>query len=103
MWRVPLLQCKSDGPADRSLCSLGYHSVKRALPEAYMSDYSVIGLLVENHTEAVRVLKEHHFEMTPEMEILLDSPSQLPQVTALLSIAGVAWEIADTVGGVYQG
>jgi hypothetical protein len=68
-----------------------------------MSDYSVVGLLVDNRAEAIRVLRESHFEVTPQMEILLDGPSKLPKITGLLADAGIAWEIADTVGGVYQG
>jgi hypothetical protein len=80
--------------------------IARPLPIFYMSDYSVLGLLVDKLEEAVRVLGRNHFSVTQEVgdiEVQVDTADRLPEIVQVLKVNGISCEIADLVGGIYQG
>ena len=80
--------------------------IARPLPIFYMSDYSVLGLLVDKLEEAVEVLGRNHFSVTEDagdVEVAVDTPGRLPEIIQILKENGIRCEIADVVGGIYQG
>jgi hypothetical protein len=106
MWRVPVL-AKERNPLGGDQPRAGrFQALCRALPAFYMSDYSVLGLLVDRPEEAVRVLGEHKFPLTENdcgAEVAIDHPRRLQEIIELLSTRGLRCEIADVVSEVYQG
>ena len=80
--------------------------IARPLPIFYMSDYSVLGLLVDKLEEAVEVLGRNHISLTEDagdLEVAVDTPGRLPEIVQMLKENGICCEIADVVGGIYQG
>jgi hypothetical protein len=76
------------------------------LPANYMSDYSVVGLVVGRLDAALRVLKEKQFEVrkkTDRFEITIDDVSRMTEIVNLLHQNGIDYELADIVDQVYQG
>ena len=77
-----------------------------SLPSCYMSDYSLLGLLVDDYEKAVRALEENEFSMIEEhsgIEVAIDSEACLQKVFRVFKRAGIDCEIADIVDQVYQG
>jgi hypothetical protein len=106
MWRVPVL-AKERNPfgADQAK-PRRFQGLCRPLPTFYMSDYSVLGLLVDRPEEAVRVLGEHKYPLTENdcgAEVAINHPKRLQEIVRLLSTQGLGCEIADVVSEVYQG
>lgn len=106
MWHVPVL-AKARNPVGADQGRLGrFQALCRPLPTFYMSDYSVLGLLVDRPEEAVRVLGAHRYALTEDdcgAEVSIDHPRRLQEVVRLLSAQGLGCEIADVVTEVYQG
>jgi len=106
MWRVPVL-AKERNPVGADQAKPGrFQALCRPLPTFYMSDYSVLGLLVDRPEEAVRVLGEHKYPLTEDdcgAEVAIDHPKRLQELVRLLSAQGLGCEIADVVTEVYQG
>ena len=78
----------------------------RNLPANYMSDYSVMGLVVGRLDAALRVLKKKKFkiqEKTDGFEITIDSAGRMPEIADLLHQSGIDYTLADIVDQVYQG
>jgi len=106
MGKIPIV-AKNKGPSgiDRHQPRECY-VIARPLPTFYMSDYSVLGLLVDNLDEAVGVLGRNHFSLTEEagdIEVAVETPGRLPEIVQVLKENGIGCEIADVVGGIYQG
>jgi hypothetical protein len=106
MGKMPILEkdkclsCKAHGQPGQS-CALA-----RPLPVFYMSDYSVLGLLVDKLEEAVRALRKNEFVVLDEsgdLEVTLDGPGHLQKAIQLLNANGIGWEISDVISGIYQG
>ena len=76
------------------------------LPTNYMSDYSVLGLVVGRLDTALRVLKQKQFEVrkkTDSFEITIDSVGRMSEVLNLLDQNGIDYTLADIVDQIYQG
>ena len=76
------------------------------LPDFYMEDYSVLGLLVTNRDRAHRVLAGQQFAVhqSPDhLKVKIDRTNQLPEIVNLLSRNGIDCTVADIVDQVYQG
>ena len=106
MWRVPVL-AKERNPfgADQGK-PRRFQGLCRPLPTFYMSDYSVLGLLVDRPEQAIRILGEHKYPLTEDdcgAEVAIDHPKRLQELVRLLSAQGLGCEIADVVTEVYQG
>ncbi|MGE5310868.1 MAG: hypothetical protein ACM3MN_03925 [Nitrospirota bacterium] len=106
MWRVPVLAKERNLFGADQAKSKRFQGLCRPLPTFYMSDYSVLGLLVDRPEEAVRVLGEHKYRLTENdcgAEAAIDHPKRLQEMVRLLSTQGLRCEIADVVSEVYQG
>ena len=106
MPRIPILT-KGKGPSQKNgeQCR-GNSSLARPLPDFYMSDYSVLGLRVDELDEAVRVLEKAGFSVINEVgdfEVVIDRAGQLEGIVHLLEKNGIECELADVVSCVYQG
>jgi hypothetical protein len=107
MGKMPILEkdkfgsCKAHGQTGQGC------TIARPLPVFYMSDYSVLGLLVDRLEEAVRVLAENRFQVLWEaggdLEVVLADPGHLQKMTQVLTANRIGFEIADVVSGIYQG
>lgn len=77
-----------------------------ALPDFYMEDFSVLGLLVRRHSEAVDLIRRDGFrciQCSQAVEIRFRSPSDVAKIADLLAANGIGCRIADVVDEVYQG
>jgi len=76
------------------------------LPANYMSDYSVMALVVGRLDAALRVLKEKKYEVQEKadgFEITIDSAGRMPEIVSLLQQNSIDYTMADIVDQVYQG
>ena len=76
------------------------------LPAHYMSDYSVMALVVGRLDAAFRVLKEKKFEIQKNadgFEITIDGAGRMSEIADLLHQSGIDYTLADIVDQVYQG
>lgn len=106
MWRVSIvsMDCGVPGTDSNGKCRSRFS--ERPLPVSYMSDYSVVGLKVDQMDESLRIMEESGLIVQDEAwgpEVLLASPSQLPEIIHLLATRGIFSQIADLVDGLYQG
>ena len=78
----------------------------KRLPADYMSDYSVMGLLVKRLDDALRILKEKKFDVRKKadgFEILIDGASRMAEVINVLQKHDIDYALADIADQVYQG
>jgi hypothetical protein len=71
-----------------------------------MSDYSVVGILVDEYQEAIRALEENEFSVTEKhngIEVVIDNEARLKKIFRVFKSAGIDYEVADIVDEVYQG
>ena len=97
MGELPVLQQGRDAPVCLS---------NDELPDFYMGDYSVLGLLVANLDQAHRVLADRQFAVhkkSDHLKVKIDRTGQLPEIVTLLSQNGIDCGLADIVDQVYQG
>ena len=76
------------------------------MPANYMSDYSVMALVVGRLEAAIRVLKEKKFEVQEKadgFEIAIDRAGRMAEIGDLLRQSGIDSTLADIVDQVYQG
>ncbi len=106
MPRIPIIPKNLDESGkDLGICR-GSHALARPLPIFYMSDYSVLGLLVDKYEETLRVLEDGRFAVIEEAgdrEVAIDRSGDLEQIVQSLRENGIHCEFADVVSGIYQG
>ncbi len=106
MPKIPIISKNIDESGrDLGQCRSG-HGLARPLPVCYMSDYSVLGLLVDRYEDTLRVLDEARFSVSEEggdREVAIDYPGRLEEIVGTLRTHGIHCEFADVVSGVYQG
>jgi len=106
MWYVPVF-ARERNPFGANQTKPGkFLTLCRPLPTFYISDYSVLGLLVDGPEEAVRILGEHRFPLSENecgAEVAIENPRRLQEMVQFLSSHGLGCEIADVVTEVYQG
>ena len=76
------------------------------LPDFYMEDHSVLGLLVANLDRARRVLADKDYavdETSNHLKVKFDGANQMAEIVNLLIQNGIDCEIADIVDQIYQG
>ena len=76
------------------------------LPEFYMNDYSVMGLLVASLDRAHQVLADKDFAVykkADHLEVDVHRADQLSEIVNLLSQNGIDCGVSDIVDQVYQG
>ena len=76
------------------------------MPANYMSDYSVMGLVVGRLDAALRVLKEKKFKIQKKadgFEITIDDAGRMSEIVSLLQQNSIDYAMTDIVDQVYQG
>ncbi len=75
------------------------------LPNFYMMDYSILGLLVDDLPKTLDVLSEKGFLVSGKANnsVSLIESSRLKEIVGLLKQEGIGCEISDIVNEVYQG
>jgi hypothetical protein len=71
-----------------------------------MSEYSVLGLVVDNLDETIRILGRNGLAITREVfgaEIEIRDRSRLPMMFGMLAEAGLRFSMGDVIDSVYQG
>jgi hypothetical protein len=79
---------------------------KNDLPDFYMQDYSVLGLLVASLDKAHQVLADQEFAVykkSDHLEVNFEGADQMSEIVNLLSQNGIDCGIADIVDQIYQG
>lgn len=82
------------------------HLSNEELPDFYMEDYSVLGLLVANLDRAHRVLADKNYAVhskSNHLKVNFDGADQMAEIVNLLIQNGIDCEIADIVDQIYQG
>ena len=106
MGSMPILPMDSV-KSDLDPRAYGRHcTLNRPLPAFYMSDYSVIGLRVENLEEVVRVLRDKSYRVSGEdcgVEVMINGPADFQDIVRLLRAGGIRYEMGDLVEQIYQG
>jgi hypothetical protein len=106
MGKMPILsKDRGKSPKDPGQ-PMACYPLNRPLPIFYMSDYSVLGLVVDKLEEAVRVLGENGFlvlDETGDLEVSINHPGQLRDIVRLFKEHGIGCEVRDVVNGIYQG
>ena len=77
-----------------------------ALPVFYMSDYSVLGLLVDDLDKAHQVLEDLKWKVTDKsdhLEVGIDAAGQIHEIASLLNQKGIDCGVSDIIDQVYQG
>jgi hypothetical protein len=97
MGAIPILQHGRDVP----VCI-----PNEDLPDFYMTDYSVLGLLVDDLDNAYQVLKDKDFSVCRKpghLEVNIQGVDQMSEMVNLLTRKGIGCAIADIIDQVYQG
>jgi hypothetical protein len=76
------------------------------LPHSYMSDYSVLGILVNRVQEIIGLLEENDFTLiknhTP-VQVVFDDLPHMRELFRVLEKHGIQFEISDVLDQIYQG
>ena len=78
----------------------------RNLPANYMSDFTVLGFVVNRLDAALRILAEHNFEVLGNRDgyrIKIEGTGRMTELADVLTRAGIDLSLADIVDQVYQG
>jgi hypothetical protein len=106
MGKIPILSKDGGKLARDPKQPMACYPLNRPLPLFYMVDYSVLGLLVDELEETVRVLGENNFSVSDEtgdLEVTISHPGQLREIIRLLAENGIDCQINDVISGIYQG
>lgn len=77
-----------------------------ALPLYYMSDHSVMGILVREFDEATLILERQRWPLAKSyagIEVFVENAAQMKEIFQTFKKLGLDFEIADILGQVYQG
>lgn len=77
-----------------------------ALPLYYMSDHSVVGILVREFDEATLLLQRQRWSLARTdrgIEVFVEDAGQMEEIFLGFKTSGLDFEIADIFGQVYQG
>ena len=78
----------------------------RNLPANYMSDFTVLGFIVDQLEAALRLLEEHNFEVQGSRDgyrIKIESTGRMPEIAEVLSRGKIDFTLADIADQIYQG
>ena len=82
------------------------HLSGACLPICYMSDYSVLALLVDEFQETVRLLEEHNYflsKASPAVEVAIENAEYMRKMFRLLKTSGIDFTLSDIANQIYQG
>ena len=103
--KIPIVEMIADCRAK------GHNPVKsyadcHPLPASYMSEYSVLGLVVDKFDQAIRTLSGNGLHVTREVfgaEIDIGNSARISEIVEMLLRAGIYCSISDVIDSVYQG
>lgn len=101
MGKITLLPKIPFSPDDRQSCL-----TDASLPLRYMSDYSVLGLLVDQYPQAVSLLGCHRFSLSTacgRTEVAIDNAAALKTMIGLFKTHGIDFTLSDIAAEIYQG
>jgi hypothetical protein len=78
----------------------------RPLPVSYMSEYSVLGLVVDKLDQAIQTLSGNGLYVTRQAfgaELDIGNFARIPEMVGILAGAGIYCSIGDVIDSVYQG
>jgi len=94
-------------PKDVDLVAVDFPHLSRAcLPICYMSDYSVLALLVDKFQETVRLLEVHRYflsKSSPAVEVVFENAEHMRKMFRLLNTGGIDITLTDIADQIYQG
>lgn len=76
------------------------------LPASYMSEYSVLGLVVDKLDRAIQTLSGHGLYVTRQVfgaELEMNNSARVPEIVKMLLEAGIYCSMGDVIDSVYQG
>jgi hypothetical protein len=82
------------------------HLSGACLPICYMSDYSVLALLVDKFQESVRLLEDHRYFLSksfPVVEVFIENAEQMRKMFRQLKTGGIDFTLTDIADQIYQG
>jgi hypothetical protein len=91
---------------ERELEPARWYSDYRPLSASYMSEYSVLGFIVDKLEKAIQTLARNAFCITGEVfgvEVEIGDPAWAPGIVDMLVSVGVYCTIGEVIDSVYQG
>lgn len=91
--------CRDKGP------SRANYLQNLTLPDNYMEDYTVMGLVVDCYDKAVELLKSLGYQLQQVgscNEVLIDSPGQLSIIKGIFATEKIYCEYSDIADTLYQ-
>lgn len=76
------------------------------LPDFYMNDFSVLGIIVDNVRDAIQVLHSGGVQIRQESDFALahlHNSAHMKNLVAILEKHGIDFEISDIADQIYQG
>jgi len=101
--KIPVIQITVSQPEANGHLK---YSDCRLLPASYMSEYSVLGLVVDKLDQAIQTLSGNGLGVTREVfgaELDIDNSAHLTEIVEMLLGAGIYCSIGDVIDSVYQG
>ena len=103
MWKIPIIEqdCRTEETKDP------LHDL-RSLPDFYMADYSVLGILVDKLEGAAGILEANGYPVEivkakREAEVTVDVSGRLWDILGLLRGHGVCCSVGDIIDEIYRG
>ena len=106
MKKVPIISTYSIRHGSAGESSGKAYCLSRPLPLFYMSDYSVLGLLVDSTEKASQVLREYEYPVTEEpygIDVEIGETARLQDIVRLLAEHSLRVEMTDVIDQIYQG
>jgi len=105
MQKIPIIEAlPRNGNAVRLKKATYSHC--RPLPASYMSEYSVIGLTVDDLAKTLNIVRGNGIPVTEETfgaEITIPDRNRLPELVRQLLSSGVYCTLGDIIDSIYQG
>ena len=101
MSSLPILPHNENHPARRQYCLSGV-----SMPDFYMSDFSLLGLLVDDYERTLQLLKDKSLPLkwtSAGVEYPFKHSEQLQDLVVFLQSRGINCGIPDVADQIYQG
>ena len=101
MTSLPILPSNEKHSARKQFCR-----TELPVPAFYMSDFSVLGLLVDDYERTLDLINDKQLPLkrtTAGVEYPFDHPDQLQDLVSFLQSQGIECGISDVAEQIYQG
>lgn len=106
MLNMPVLAKNCGFPAGNGERSAKSRMIAGRLPTFYMSDFSILGLLVDRVDDAVRIMEAKRVKVIRDgctVEVEVNGPDHLTNIVRFLANEGIDCQVSDLIDEVYQG